>query len=130
MVRPTGVAVAAIFAAVPRSVGRAEATRDGRCPAAAALEVLGRKWTGEILWALLDGPRRFTEILARVPGLTDRVLSARLKELQRIGILTRRQYEEIPPRVEYALTSRGRDLAPVLEAMARWSRRWAPRAAT
>ncbi|HWO69432.1 MAG TPA: helix-turn-helix domain-containing protein [Actinomycetota bacterium] len=115
---------------MPRSVGRGKASGDGRCPAAAALEVLGRKWAGEILWALLDGPRRFTEILALVPGLTDRVLSARLKELQRIGVVTRRQYEEIPPRVEYALTPRGRDLAPVLEAMARWSRRWAPRAAT
>jgi len=115
---------------VARSVGRGKASRDGRCPAAAALEVLGRKWTGEILWALLDGPRRFTEILARVPGLTDRVLSARLKELQRTGIVTRRQYEEIPPRVEYTLTPRGRDLAPALEAMARWSRRWVSRAAT
>jgi DNA-binding HxlR family transcriptional regulator len=105
-------------------VGRGKGSTDGGCPAAAALEVLGRKWTGEILWALLDGPRRFTEILARVPGLTDRVLSARLKQLQRTGIVTRRQFPEIPPRVEYALTDRGRDLAPALEAMTRWSRRW------
>lgn len=111
-------------------MGRGGGSPDGGCPAAAALEVLGRKWTGEILWALLDGPRRFTEILGRVPGITDRVLSARLKELQRTGIVTRRQYEEIPPRVEYALTARGRDLAPVLEAMTRWSRRWAARPAT
>ncbi|HXF72950.1 MAG TPA: helix-turn-helix domain-containing protein [Actinomycetota bacterium] len=113
-----------------RSAGGREAARDAGCPATAALQVLGRKWTGEILWALLDGPRRFTEILARVPGLSDRVLSARLKQLERTGIVTRRQFAEIPPRVEYALTARGRDLAPVLEAMTRWSRRWAVRPAT
>jgi DNA-binding HxlR family transcriptional regulator len=98
------------------------------CPAAAALELLGRKWTGYILWALLDRPRRYTEILRAVPDIADRVLSARLKELERVGIVTRRQYPEVPPRVEYSLTPRGRDLAPIIEEMARWSRRWGPRA--
>lgn len=107
-----------------RSAGPREASRDAGCPATAALEILGRKWTGEILWTLLEGPRRFTAILARIPGLTDRVLSVRLKQLERAGIVTRRQFAEIPPRVEYTLTPRGRDLAPVLEAMTRWSRRW------
>lgn len=102
--------------------------RDG-CPATAALEVLGRKWTGQILWALLEGPLRFSEILAVVPGITDRVLSARLKQLRRAGIVTRRRYPTGPPRVEYALTPRGRGLAPVLEEMTRWSRRWAARSA-
>lgn len=109
---------------------RGRGADEGGCPAAAALEVLGRKWTGEILWTLLGGPRRFTEILARIPGLSDRVLSVRLKQLERTGIVTRRQFPEIPPRVEYALTPRGRDLAPVLEAMVRWSRRWAVETAT
>lgn len=98
----------------------------GSCPATAALELLGRKWTGFILWALLEGPRRYTEILQAVPGITDRVLSVRLKELERAGIVTRRQYAEIPARVEYALTPRGRDLAPIIEEMARWSERWDP----
>jgi DNA-binding HxlR family transcriptional regulator len=98
------------------------------CPATAALELLGRKWTGYILWALLEGPRRYTEILHAVPGITDRVLSVRLKELERAGIVTRRQYEEIPARVEYSLTPRGRDLAPIIAEMARWSERWGRRA--
>jgi len=95
-----------------------------RCPAAACFELLGRKWTGYILWALQDGPRRFTEILESVPGITDRVLSLRLKELERARIVTRRQFQEIPPRVEYALTRQGRDLAPVIAEMGRWSERW------
>ncbi len=100
---------------------------EGTCPATAALELLGRKWTGFILWALLEGPRRYTEILHAVPGITDRVLSVRLKELERAGIVTRRQYQEIPARVEYALTLRGRDLAPIIAEMARWSERWGGR---
>lgn len=102
---------------------------EGTCPATAALELLGRKWTGFILWALLEGPRRYTEILHAVPGITDRVLSVRLKELERAGIVTRRQYEEIPARVEYSLTPRGRDLAPIIAEMARWSERWGDRPA-
>lgn len=103
---------------------------DGACPATAALELLGRKWTGFILWALLEGPRRYTEILHAVPGITDRVLSVRLKELERAGIVTRRQYAEIPARVEYSLTPRGRDLAPIIAEMARWSERWGGRGGT
>jgi DNA-binding HxlR family transcriptional regulator len=109
------------------TTGKAEGA-EGTCPATAALELLGRKWTGFILWALLEGPRRYTEILHAVPGITDRVLSVRLKELERAGIVTRRQYEEIPARVEYSLTPRGRDLAPIIAEMARWSERWGGRA--
>ncbi len=101
---------------------RPEAGRE--CPASACLELLGRKWTGYILWALQDGPRRFTQLLDAVSGITDRVLSLRLKELERAGIVTRRQFREIPPRVVYELTPRGRDLAPVIAEMERWSRRW------
>lgn len=107
-------------------VRKAESGSDA-CPAAAALELLGRKWTGYILWALLDGPRRYTEILRAVPDITDRVLSTRLKELERAGVVTRRQYAEVPARVEYSLTPRGRDLAPILDEMSRWSRRWGHR---
>lgn len=106
------------------TMGRKKDSAGAGCPATAALELLGRKWTGFILWALLEGPRRYTEILQGVPGITDRVLSVRLKELERAGIVTRRQYAEIPARVEYALTPRGRDLAPIIEEMARWSERW------
>lgn len=72
---------------------------------------------------LLDGPRRFTALLEAAPGLSDRVLSRRLKELEAAGIVTRAAYPEVPPRVEYELTSRGRELRPVIEEMERWGRR-------
>lgn len=72
--------------------------------------------------ALLEGPRRFTELLDAAPGLSDRVLSQRLKELEGAGIVTRAPYAEVPPRVEYELTRRGRELRPVIEEMERWGR--------
>jgi DNA-binding HxlR family transcriptional regulator len=95
------------------------------CPGARCFELLGKKWTAYIVWALLDGPRRFTELAEAAPGLRDRVLSHRLKELVAAGIVTRSSYPEVPPRVEYALTDRGRALRPVIRTMERWGRRWA-----
>jgi DNA-binding HxlR family transcriptional regulator len=99
------------------------------CPGAGCFELLGKKWTAFIVWALLDGPRRFTELATATPGLRDRVLSHRLKELMAAGIVTRSSYPEVPPRVEYALTDRGRALRPVIRAMERWGRRWVNRPA-
>ncbi|MGH2662810.1 MAG: winged helix-turn-helix transcriptional regulator [Actinomycetota bacterium] len=95
-----------------------------QCPGAATFELLGKKWTAYIVWALLDGPRRFTALLTAAPGLGDRVLSQRLKELEAAGIVTRSQYAEIPPRVEYELTDVGRELRPVIAEMERWGRLW------
>ena len=95
------------------------------CPGAGCFELLGKKWTAFIVWGLLDGPRRFTELLDAAPGLRDRVLSQRLKELEAAGLVTRSQYPEIPPRVEYELTEVGRELGPVISAMETWGRRWA-----
>ena len=97
------------------------------CPASACFELLGQKWTAYLVWALQGGARRFSELILATPGLSDRMLSVRLKSLERAGIVTRRQYEQIPPRVEYALTDRGRDLAPVIVEMERWSLRWPAR---
>jgi DNA-binding HxlR family transcriptional regulator len=88
----------------------------------ACFELLGKKWTALLIRALLDGPRRFTELLEAAPGLRDRVLSQRLKELEAAGIVTRVPYAEVPPRVEYELTRRGRELRPVIEEMERWGR--------
>lgn len=94
------------------------------CPGAGCFELLGRRWSAHIIWALLDGPRRFTELLRLTDGLSDRMLTKRLRELEDAGIVTRRRYREIPPRVEYSLTERGKGLRPVIEAMERWGRRW------
>lgn len=95
------------------------------CPGAACFELLGRKWTAYLVWALIERPRRFGELRNLTPGLTDRMLTVRLRSLEAAGIVTRHQYAEIPVRVEYALTDRGRDLAPVIVEMERWGRRWA-----
>jgi len=96
----------------------------GECPGATCFELLGRKWTAYLVWALLERPRRFGELRDLTPGLTDRMLTVRLRSLEAAGIVTRRQYPEIPVRVEYALTERGRDLASVIVEMERWGRRW------
>ncbi len=94
------------------------------CPGAEAFELLGRKWTAYLVWALFPGPKRFGELRSMTPRLTDRMLTVRLRSLEAAGILTRRQFAEIPVRVEYELTDRGRDLEPIIVEMERWGRRW------
>ncbi|OFX15076.1 MAG: HxlR family transcriptional regulator [Armatimonadetes bacterium RBG_19FT_COMBO_69_19] len=91
-----------------------------------AIELIGKRWTGAVLRVLMSGPRRFTEILAAVPDLHDRLLSERLKELEAEGLVDRRVYPETPVRIEYALTSKGRGLERVLSEIERWAHRWLP----
>lgn len=91
-----------------------------------AIELIGKRWTGAVIRALMDGPRRFGQILEAVPDLHDRLLSERLKELESSGIVARRVYPETPVRIEYALTEQGRDLERVLEEVERWAHRWIP----
>ncbi len=94
---------------------------DANCPGLACFELLGRKWTPQLVWALLDGPRRFSALLVSVPGLSDKMLTRRLAELEAAGVVTRAQYAEIPPRVEYALTAAGTALRQVIVEMEHWS---------
>lgn len=91
-----------------------------------AVELIGRRWTGAIVAVLLreDGPRRFSEVRAAVPGLSDRVLSQRLRELETEHLVEREVHAGPPVRVAYALTAKGRDLEPVVQALERWGRRW------
>lgn len=91
-----------------------------------AVELIGRRWTGAIVAVLLaeDVPRRFSELKAAVPGLSDRVLSQRLRELEAEEMVEREVHGGPPVRVDYGLTAKGRDLAPVVEALERWSSRW------
>ncbi len=90
-----------------------------------AIELVGRRWTGAIIRSLMDGPRRFSEMLDAVPGLHDRLLSERLKELEATGIVARHVYPETPVRVEYELTEKGRDLQRLIAEVHRWADRWA-----
>ncbi len=89
-----------------------------------AIELIGKRWTGAIIRALMDGPRRFSELLDAVPGLHDRLLSERLKELETEGVLKRLVYPETPVRIEYELTPRGQDLEKVVAEVQRWAERW------
>jgi DNA-binding HxlR family transcriptional regulator len=90
-----------------------------------AVELVGRRWTGAILAVLLQGgPMRFSEIAQAVPALSDRLLSERVKELEKRGIVERRVAPSSPARVEYELTPMGRDLAPALSELEAWAHRW------
>lgn len=91
-----------------------------------AVQILGKRWTGLLLLALMDGPRRFCELTSLVEGLSDRVLSDRLRELELEGIVNRVVYPQIPVRVEYQLTVKGRALKPVVEAIHAWAEQWVP----
>jgi len=88
------------------------------------IELLGKRWTGTIIQALMPGPRRYSALLAAIPGLHDRVLSERLKELESEEIVTRRVYPDTPVRVEYQLSEKGRDLERVLVEIDQWAHRW------
>ena len=90
------------------------------------VEVIGRRWTGAIVRALMGGCRRFNEIADTVPGISDRLLSERLKELEAEDIVERRVVPSTPVRIDYRLTEKGRDLLPVIEALGAWAERWVP----
>ncbi|MGI8549928.1 MAG: winged helix-turn-helix transcriptional regulator [Dehalococcoidia bacterium] len=95
------------------------------CPTFAhAMDILGRRWTGLILRVLLTGPHRFNEILALVPGLSDPLLTQRLRDLETEGLLVRHVLPTSPVRVEYELTDKGRDLERVVRSIADWASRW------
>ena len=90
-----------------------------------ASELIGRRWTGAILFVLLQSPRcRFATLRAAVPDITDRMLSERLQELEHEGIVERTVIPDTPIRVEYALTRKGRALAAAIDALAAWAEKW------
>jgi len=89
-----------------------------------AIELIGRRWSGAILRVLLDGPTRFSDITGAVPGLSDRLLSERLKELESEGMVVRTVFPETPVRIEYGLTEKGRALSDVIHAVSTWAERW------
>lgn len=89
-----------------------------------AVELVGRRWTGAILSAMLMGATRFTDIIHAVPGLSDRLLSERLKELEATGIVDRIVHPETPVRIEYRLTEKGRELNDVITALSSWADEW------
>jgi DNA-binding HxlR family transcriptional regulator len=89
-----------------------------------AAHLLSKRWTPLIIRILLAGPSHFNIIARQLPGINDRILSARLKELEAEGILQRLVYEEIPVRIQYVLTEKGQALGTVVTAIEDWGQRW------
>ncbi|QEC52244.1 HxlR family transcriptional regulator [Anseongella ginsenosidimutans] len=98
-----------------------EEKQNFECPITAMLELIGGKWKPIILYNLTFGTRRFGELAFRISGISRKVLTEQLKELEKDGLISRKQYQEIPPRVEYSLTGLGNSLVPVFKEMAGWS---------
>ncbi|MBO9606588.1 MAG: helix-turn-helix transcriptional regulator [Paenibacillaceae bacterium] len=90
----------------------------------AAFELLGKRWTGLIIRVLLSGPKRFKDISAHIPEMSDRMLSERFKELEAAGIVLRSVYPETPVRIEYELTAKGKSLQKVMEEVQSWAEQW------
>lgn len=110
--------------------GGHDSTMSGFCPLYhRAIEIIGRRWTGAIVRALLAGDTRFCRIRSTIPGLSDRLLSERLKELEAEGIVDRRVIAETPVRIEYHLTPKGEALAAIVQSASAWAEQWlAPQA--
>ena len=90
----------------------------------AAFELLGKRWTGLIIRTLLSGPKRFSDIQEVIPALSARMLTERFKELEEQGILTRSVYPEMPVRIEYTLTDKGKDLEKAMDEIQKWAEKW------
>jgi DNA-binding HxlR family transcriptional regulator len=90
------------------------------CPIEGAMDIIGGKWKPSILFRLADGTKRFSELQRLLKTITQRTLTQQLRDLERDRMISRRVYAEVPPRVEYSLTERGRSLEPVLALLFRW----------
>ena len=92
------------------------------CGVAVSLEIIGGKWKGVILWHLCHKTLRFSQLRRRLQGVTQKMLTQQLRELERDGLVNRKVYAEVPPRVEYSLTDLGRTLEPTLRQLCDWGR--------
>jgi DNA-binding HxlR family transcriptional regulator len=90
------------------------------CPVEAALGLIGGKWKGIVLYHLLGGTLRFNVIRRYIPGVTQRMLTAQLRELEADGLIVRVVFAEVPPRVEYSLSAKGQTLEPLIMALRAW----------
>jgi DNA-binding HxlR family transcriptional regulator len=100
------------------------ARKETYCPVEATLDLIGNKWKILILREVFVGKRRFGELYKAIAGITQKMLTQQLREMERDGILNRKLFAEVPPRVEYSLTRYGRSLKPILSAMQHWGTRY------
>ena len=90
------------------------------CPAETTAKLIGGRWKIVILWYLFQGVKRFSELHRALRGVTQKVLTQQLRDMERNGIVARTVYAQVPPKVEYSVTTLGMSLKPVVEAMHRW----------
>jgi DNA-binding HxlR family transcriptional regulator len=103
-------------------VGECGRRPEQACPVAPVVDVVFSRWTTPILWVLhYEGPQRFVELQRRITTITPKVLTERLRQLERDGLITRTYYPEVPPRVVYEISELGSSLAPLFAALADWS---------
>ena len=100
--------------------------RSPGCPVEGALDVIGGKWKGVVMFHLLDGTKRFNELRRMMPGVTQRMLTRQLRELEADGLVHREVYAEVPPRVEYSLTTKGETLRNIILALKAWGETHVP----
>lgn len=90
------------------------------CPVEMTLQLIGNKWKVLIIRDLLTGTKRFSELMRSVSGISQKVLTSNLRDMEKAGLVSRQVYAEVPPRVEYSLTETGTSLQPVLDSMISW----------
>ena len=95
--------------------------KEFRCPVEVTIDIIGGKWKSLILWHLHQGKMRFKELERIVPGVSQKMLTQQLKEMEKDQLLAKTVYPEVPPRVEYELTPRGHSLFPLLQSMHDWA---------
>ena len=98
-------------------------TQTYNCPVEAAIDVIGGKWKAVILWWLYQRTRRFAELRRKIPGITEKMLTQQLRELEADGVVSRKVYPTVPPKVEYSLTEYGRSLKRALQAICEWGQK-------
>ncbi|HZO87401.1 MAG TPA: helix-turn-helix domain-containing protein [Chthonomonadaceae bacterium] len=91
-----------------------------KCPAETTLQVIGGRWKIPILWHLFGGEKRFSELRRALGCVTQKMLTEQLREMERDGIISRKVYPQVPPKVEYSLTPLGESLKPIVDAMCQW----------
>jgi len=92
------------------------------CALDVTMDLVGGKWKAIVLWYLRKDKKRFSELRKQIPGITEKMLSLQLRQLEKDGFVSRKVHAEVPPRVEYTLTSHGKTLLPLLEEIAKWGR--------
>lgn len=90
------------------------------CPVETTLEVIGGEWKVLIIWELMEGTKRFSQLHRALSGVTQKMLTQQLRQLEKDAMVNRKVYPVVPPRVEYSLTERGRSLKPIIDAMCVW----------